>query len=67
MSDELCQFHSGVKTDIVNLKLSSENHQKQIEKLDDRIDSIIVRLNVVLTSIIVATIALVANLVIKIV
>lgn len=67
MSDNVCQYHSGIKVDIDNLKLLSSNHQDQINKLDARIDSIIIRLNVVLSSILVATLALVANLFVKIV
>lgn len=67
MSDEICQYHSGIKTDIVNLRSSSDKHQLQIDKLDERMDSIIIRLNVVLTSIILATLAMIFNLILKIV
>lgn len=67
MTEPICGLHSGIKTDINNLKDVVIVHRAQIEALDTRIDNIMLRLNVVLGGMVVAIIALIANILIEIV
>jgi len=56
---DTCQAHSGCVTDIKHLKSSDSKQWEEISAMRDKIDGIMTRLNVILGSIVVATIALI--------
>ncbi len=59
MTNDVCHEHSGCITDIKNLKSSDSKQWEEISDMRDKVDSIMTRLNVILGSIVVATIALI--------
>jgi hypothetical protein len=67
MNHETCLKHTGVVSDIEHLKSSLSDHQARIAELDNRIDMIMTRLNVILGGMVVSVIALLLNLIVRIV
>lgn len=67
MNHETCLKHTGVVADIEHLKNSLIDQQARITELDNRIDMIMTRLNVILGGMVVSVIALLLNLIVRIV
>ena len=64
--NDFCSEHSGCLNAIDNLKINNIKQWEHISKMDDRIDKIMTRLNVILGGIAVAVLMLAINLVIKV-
>lgn len=64
---ELCHEHSGCVTDIENLKDSNSKLWDEISTVRNKVDTIMVRLNVILGCIVVSVIMLAVNLTFKVV
>ena len=65
MTNELCHEHSGCINDIANLKHDNAKQWQEIGRMNDKIDGIMTRLNVVLGSVVVACVMLLLNLVFR--
>lgn len=65
MNNETCHEHSGCIQRLTNLEKDNIKQWEEIVKVDDKTNSIMTRLNVVLGSIVVACVMLLLNLVIK--
>lgn len=67
MNNEVCHMHSGILSDIDNIKKSDSKQWEELAIMRGRIDNIMTRLNVILGGIVVAIVVLLLNIVIKIV
>ena len=57
-SIEVCHAHSGIVSNIDNLKRENDEQWKSLKKTEDKVDGIMVRLNIILGGIVVSVIAL---------
>lgn len=64
---ELCQEHSGFKSDIETNKRNISELWEKYDKMSDKIDGIMTRLNVILGGIVVACIMFVLNIIFEVV
>ena len=64
MTTNVCKEHSGLRSEIDNLKKADEEQWKEIGKMRDKLSGVYTRLNVILVTILAALIALIGNLII---
>ena len=67
MNNEVCREHSGCLARISNLEKDNTKQWGEISRMNEKVDSIMTRLNIVLGSVVVACIMLVLNLLFKVV
>jgi hypothetical protein len=60
--EDVCQHHSGCLADINNLKDENKSQWGAIDKMSDKVNSIMTRINIILGSVVVACIMLALNL-----
>jgi len=63
---EFCHEHSGCLKDISNLKSENKVQWESINRMGDKVDNLMTRLNVILSGIVVAIVLLLVNIGIKI-
>ena len=61
MTNGTCHEHSGICKDLENIKLSTEHQWERIAAVNDRVDSVINRLNILLAAVVVELVVIVVT------
>lgn len=65
MDEQVCHAHSGIVTSIKNLEHSDSKQWRELESMREKIDGIMLRLNIILGGIVVAVISLLLDMMFK--
>ena len=65
MTHEFCDKHSGFESDIAHLGHDNKKQWEHIKAMGDRINNIVIRLNVILGSIMVAVLMILLDIIVR--